>query len=847
MPKGVSGRLDLDFFTLGVASEVARPFKPGAKAAFEAAHKQWAAIKEKADRWQTAYEANLQTYQDPALGATAEEAAQLAKRKTIKAIGPRPKFPTEPKAEQFTGPATKGQIRQLRTAQRKQDMPEDRFRELLKRETGKESTEELTGAEAIRFLENITALGVEQLGPTRFYNIVKGTHSPSWWLGRSEAGAKIYESAEKHWFEQEELATKLAKWWHKANADLSKDQVMTIGLYRDAKQLLDHYGGDKEKVKAIIAKGGEDPSVVDDIDTYLSSVEDLASKRWDEIFEWTRKKGVEAGFLPADLKIDTYLPFYYDEFFERHPEKMNAAAVDLAQELGIETTFAMQLLKQANAKNVKFGSFDIERTRWLLPGMRDPNKRFEIFSKGFARKMAVTAFLNEVNKTPGWFGKIADPKIKELAHEYINQYAGRPAYSGAGEDARIAGWLTGIQYAAKIGFNLFTPVLNLTQTVINTAPKYGYLRTAKAAARLPGTWGGIVGGTLGALLAGPPGTALGVPIGVALGSELYRLPRAINPFVRQMLELQRAGILETFHAKFERPHLHGLLEGVQAALGYLFDKSESENRAIAYMAGVDAAKAADAPRTEMVQAGRNAVRITQFFSGRLDAPLFGRTPVGKILMQFKTFQLKEIEFIRQLTPKQKLKFVLAVLVLAGPAALLIYQAMKRFMPDDEATQLMEEWQETYNVAAFLHAGKLSEQLGIYTIPGMESLGEWEYGNRLLKWAGGPTIAAMIDQIASAGRFAVAGEPLKEGPRGGRSAAEQFLVTTIRGWLPTGTELLRARRAMEEAKTPDEALRILVNFAEQKKKSTAPVPRRPATSGSTGRQGRPGRRARGSGR
>ena len=728
-----------------------------------------------------------------------------------------------PKTPDASGPVSKKAIRSARAQQNLQDIPDWRYRSILKRETGKTSTKDLTKAEAERLMEKLTAVGVETLGLSRVGNIVKAVHSPSWWLKRSGAGEKIYDAAQEAWFEQERLADQTQRWWHKANRKLSKDDINKIGLYRDTKQLLDHYsrveaeqeaeqkyaanerrikeleailnGEDPappepaveptvpaiEKVKNILAEAGEDPSIVDNLEDFLSPKLRAVSDRWSQIFEWTRQKGVEAGFLKPEQKIDSYLPFYFDKFFEAHPDKINAIAAEMALELGIPERLAAEILQKANAKNVKFGSFDMQRLGWILPGMRDPNQRFEIYSKGFARKMAVTHFLREADR---WYPRIQDPQIKELAHQYMNQYAGKSAGAGSATTARIAGWITSLQYMAKIGFNLWSPILNLTQTITNTIPQVGFARTMAVIPR-------------------------------AFASTM--LPKELNPFVRDLVRLQHAEILDTFSTKFERPKLTGAKESVQQAASFLFDKAEEFNRAVAYLAGLEEAKAKGLKGDAAVRHAREVVRITQFFAGRLDAPLMARTPVGKVFMQFKTFTLKEIEFIRQLDWKQKIKFLVAALLLGGPAALGIVQALKRFFPDDDITKKAEELQESYNLAALLHAQKIVNQFGIFTVPGLEDFGGNTLKPRILEWAAGPTLNSMIDIVMASGIAVTGTDAAKKTKEQRRAAAEKFFTTLVRGWMPGGSELLRAKRAMDEAKTPIESVRILVNFAEPKKK------------------------------
>jgi len=189
-----------------------------------------------------------------------------------------------------------------------------------------------------------------------------------------------------------------------------------------------------------------------------------------------------------------------------------------------------------------------------------------------------------------------------------------------------------------------------------------------------------------------------------------------------------------------------------------------------------------------------------------------------VLTQFKIFTFKNVEFIPQLDWKGKLRLVIATVALGGIAALLILQVLQEFFPDEPVTKLMEDMQENANLAAFLQADRLVEQLGIFTIPGIEDLGGLQFGNRLLRWAAGPTIMAIVDSIEGAGRFA---SKMMDGERSvdKQEQAERFVVKLIRSWMPGGTELVRVKRAMDEAKDPEEALRILINMTtkEQEKR------------------------------
>lgn len=93
---------------------------------------------------------------------------------------------------------------------------------------------------------------------------------------------------------------------------------------------------------------------------------------------------------------------------------------------------------------------------------------------------------------------------------------------------------------------------------------------------------------------------------------------------------------------------------------------------------------------------------------------------------------------------------------------------------------------------------------------MDSLGGYQFKDRMLRWAAGPTITAMLDSIQDAARFAK--NPEK---------AEKFMGTLLRSWVPGGIQLQRVGRAMENARTPDEALSILLNAAPEQKKRATP--------------------------
>jgi hypothetical protein len=656
---------------------------------------------------------------------------------------------------------------------RKTVSPDSEYRRIAESVSGQTGAKRLTKAQAQEILDRLHTATVPVGAMLR---------SPSQILGRSVAGQKIYAAAEENWFLQERLNERWAKNWQKANKGLSKAEKNRIALYRFVSQIIQMRG--EEEAREWLDSIGENTAIVDNLEGFLTPKEKAANEKWTKLFfEPSRKMGIAEGLIDGKQRFDNYLSFYHDSTLRLNRSKIKDAAADLAREIGVPIHIAEEILEKANPKKVTFGSFDFTRQEWSIPGLRDADMIAEIYRKGFARKVAITRFLKTANPLTK---KITDPALRVYARRYIAQYAGRPQPNQVMTDAawralmskipilnrwqpsagELAGWATAIQYNAKIGFNLFTPMLNLTQTVLNTMPYAGTWRTL---AVLPRALAAVA------------------------------LPNRLNPFVRDIARLHRGGIFsdDPGQSKFDRPALHGVAESVQKAASFLFDKAESLNRATAYLAGLEMAKSEGLSGEAAVRRAREVVRVTQFYSGRLDAPLFARTPAGKILMQFKTFTIKQLEFIGQLDRKQQAQFAAWTVALGGPASLLLVQAFQTFFPDWEVTRWMEEWQEKWNIAAWLQAGRLQYQMGVFTIPGMEDAGSGRLRDRMGSWLMGPTIGTAFD---------VADQSVKtlKDP----SRFDKWIESIMRGVAPGGTQAVRVKRVIEGADSPEEAARIL---------------------------------------
>lgn len=678
-----------------------------------------------------------------------------------------------PEGRTFREVLDKSEVRRLREKQRRTDTPDAEYRRILKAVSGQDTTKQLTKAQAEEVFDRLQTATVPLGAMLR---------SPSRILSRSRFGERIYQAAEDNWFLQERLNERWAKNWEKANKGTTKAERNRIALYRFASQITQMRGEDaaREWLDSI----GENSSIMDDLEGFLTPKEKAVNAKWTKLFfEPSRKMGIAEGLIDGKQQFDNYLSFYHDSTLRMNRSKMKDAAADLAREIGVPIHVAEQILDKANPKKVSFGSFDFTRQEWSIPGLRDADMIAEIYRKGFARKVAISRFLAEANP---FTKKIVDPALRVYARRYIQQYAGKPQPNQILTDAawyaamskiplvrrwkpsagQLAGWATAIQYNAKIGFNLFTPMLNLTQTVLNTMPYAGTRRTLSVLPR-------------------------------AMAS--VALPMRLNPFVRDVARLRRGGIFsdDPAQSKFDRPIFHGAAEVVQKAGSFLFDKAESLNRATAYLAGLEMAAAEGLRGEDAVRRARETVRVTQFYSGRLDAPLFSRTPGGKILMQFKTFTVKQLEFVGMLNRRQQMEFAAWTVALGGPASVLLLQAFQKFFPDWEVTEWMEEWNESWNVAAWLQAERLKYQMGVFTVPGVEFLGSGRLSERMAKWMGGPTLTTVYDLADSS--VATLNDPAK---------FDKWAESVVRGMVPGGVEWLRAKKAWEEAEDAGEAVRIL---------------------------------------
>jgi hypothetical protein len=659
-----------------------------------------------------------------------------------------------------SGPATPRQRIAVRATVKRIDYSDAELERVVLRVSGQADVTKVTRRQATEVLMVLTKEHAPGVTPWDHY-----VTSPSKVLGRSRAGAAIYEAAEEAFFLQQQLSNRFTENYHRVTKDLTKAEKDRIAQFR--------LKIDADGVRVIDAKP---------LSKKLAAVNADLTKF---VFEPMFQRGVKEGLVGADRHIDDYLTYYRDDLYRINRKQRAEYAAQLSQELGIPYALAEKILEEANVKKVNFGPFDFRRLAETTPGLRDLDKIASIYVRGFGRKVAITRFLKRANVLRP---QIKDEHLRRYAKKYIEQYAGKvptsptDAWFARTKDAipllrnmnvtaaGLAGAATSVQFMAKLGFNLFSPLLNLTQTVINTIPAVGAIRTFGA---MPAAAAAIL------------------------------LPNKLNPFAKDLARLKKSGILDSLNVKFERPHFDGAAEKIQNATAWLFDKSEQFNRACAFLAGYEDAIRNNKSKAEAMRAARELVRLTQFFSGRLDSPLFARSPFGRVVMQFKVFTLKEIEFVMKLTRNQKLAFALASVAMGGPAAFGVQQAVNKYFPSSDVAHYISEAQDKFSLAGQLQADHLAKQFGIFMVPGVEDLGERAAKERIESWVAGPTFSSVLDVATAA--FS-----------GDKGKAARFTKALGRGFAPGGSEFFRVQRAMKEHRdNPKQFVRDLFGFYEKK--------------------------------
>jgi hypothetical protein len=339
---------------------------------------------------------------------------------------------------------------------------------------------------------------------------------------------------------------------------------------------------------------------------------------------------------------------------------------------------AEQFFKDFITKNTerKAGNLEYERM-FDIPGYeKDPEKALTMYVESAAKRISEVKAFGKKDEIPSaLINKIAegggDYREAQKIFDYV--YKGEPKNE-------LAKYLLGYNAFSKLSMAFFS---NLTQSV-NTAAKAGLLNTIKGASQA---------------------LAQGVR---AIRKQDYNDLTVLANAMDEHINLQETGLSNRF---------------IKGAM-YLFQKIENFNRRTATYAGayrakdlakvlesdpgsafaarqlkslgIDAVDVIGGKLTEkqLLTAANKMARATQFKIDALNLPTMWRTPLGKLLTQFKSFSFMQTRFIRDEILKEAKYGNLAPLarfLILAPIASYVTQSTRNWV--NAAKQDPNSWRQ----------------------------------------------------------------------------------------------------------------------------------------------------------
>jgi hypothetical protein len=224
------------------------------------------------------------------------------------------------------------------------------------------------------------------------------------------------------------------------------------------------------------------------------------------------------------------------------------------------------------------------------------------------------------------------PEIQNYWKQYVNDMVHGREVGSSLLTPQQANVIKSVEFLRTIGGNVMSAITNLTQT-LNT----------------------------GALVDTRSWTAAWYDI--FTNPELRKLARSTG-VVSQ--DLGKFG-LETLANPTK---LEAVLQSGTKAGGYIFSAAEETNRLHAFAAGLRDAKRAGLAGADAVDYAKMIVDKGQFRFGAENLPGWGRggNPVGSVIGQFKSYQMNQLQFMRNLVtdnPRGAMKYILGTALLAG--------------------------------------------------------------------------------------------------------------------------------------------------------------------------------------
>lgn len=373
-------------------------------------------------------------------------------------------------------------------------------------------------------------------------------------------------------------------------------------------------------------------NLTDVLEGKAKAIDQVVADKAKNLRSWldsVQQEAVDTGLNTG--KLENYFPrkYNWDEITKgKRKEEILQHMVDSGQ--ASTKAEADTFLREFIGKNRERKSGNLEYERLFdVPGYeRDPEKALSMYAESAASRLTEAKMFGKKDEIPSaLINKIAEGGGDYTEAQKVFDYV----YKGEPKNA-FAQFLLGYNAFTKLSLGFFS---NLTQSV-NTSAKAGLLNTVKGA-----------------------GQALAQGI-KAVKNQNYDDLAVLANTLDDHISMQETGLSNKF---------------IQGAM-YLFQKIESFNRRTATYAGKYRAEelanilksdpqSAFAARQleslgikvqdiiggkltekQIATAANKMARITQFKIDALNLPTMWRSPLGKVLMQFKSFSFMQTKFIR---------------------------------------------------------------------------------------------------------------------------------------------------------------------------------------------------------
>lgn len=390
-----------------------------------------------------------------------------------------------------------------------------------------------------------------------------------------------------------------------------------IGLGKESALLHDSYDAYRKELKDQIGKlivwkneVADIPNASEQIFKYLDGQKvDLVpaeQKVADEMKAYLKDWADRLG-LPEDKRIASYITHIFEPDFIKKEFDPDLAKLIVDKVPGsVYDPFLEQRLGAKGFQEDVFAALDayVKRaTRKVnmdpaLNALKNAADKLDLESYNYVQRLA-----SRINLRPTEIDNLVDNFVKSVVGYRFGQ---RPV-------AKLSQGMRSIFYRGGLGLNIGSALRNLTQGV-NTYAKLGEKYTLTGYTKL---FGKMITGNLDEL------TESGVLQDV-------------------LLQDKKIGVYKT------------LLQKLDKGLFYFFETAEKINRGAAYFGAKSKYLAKGMSEEEAVKAAKRLVRETQFAFGSIDSPVALSSDIMKTAFQYQTFNVKQIEFLKNMIKNKEL-------------------------------------------------------------------------------------------------------------------------------------------------------------------------------------------------